>query len=685
MRCVVILCTLFAITGLAQAKPRWVYFDSNKSAGTSPSIEVFTSDLSQTTIKITIPGMWVKDTVVNATTYQILTLPGTPSHTGLIGKPLLPTINKLVGIPPRSAVSVDTLKTISVNLSDYLVFPYQGPLVGSEKPGPFVIDTLAYSSDSFYPETATWVDSPAILRDLRIVKQISYPILFKPSKHQLLVFKEMVVQLSYDGFDNTNALTDHPKQSSPQFERMYRDLIINYDYITKSARSGPPLSCWDRGYLIICADAYYNSDWLDSLKFWKTKEGYICGIKKLSEIVGGYGANDVYQIRDYIASVYQQPYKVPDIKDDSSQLSYVLLVGDAPQAHSNNWQTWHIGSDTAVPTYGEWIWHGENYNDSLHIPSDFYYSLIAGTDSFPDIAIGRFCVTDETNLETVINKTFKYERDVADSWDPTKVLLVAHRGGSSMTDNFPLVKNTIKAEFLDPLGIPVDTAYGTNESGTNQTVINALNSSSGLGVINYLGHGQKTCWNHWSWSMESFENSDVYELTNEPNFPLVFNVACYTGTITGSDPILEVDAMVKAWTWAESSGSVGAFGAAFPSVTTANCELDKKIFQGLFYLNAPVGWAINFAKSMIILYSPSQSRPDAWLTTAWQYFWIGDPNLRRWEDKPTQNVVIHPATIHTGPTAFTVQVFASYPGYPGYMVPVQGALVGLYKPFDAHG
>ncbi len=679
MRCVVIISTLCAITGLAQAKPRWVYFDSNKSAGTPPSIEVLSSDFTQTTIKITIPGMWVKDTVVNSTTYQILTLPETPSHTGLICKPLLPSINKLVGIPPRSAVSVDTLNTTSLTFSDYLIFPYQGPLAESEKPGPFVIDTLAYSSDSFYPETATWVGSPAILRDLRIVKQVSYPILFNPQEHKLLVFKEMTVQLSYSGFDNTNALKDHPRQPSPQFERMYREIVINYDYITKhpAALDAPPYD-WHEGYLIICADAYYNSDWLDSLKFWKTKEGYICGIKKQSEIVGGYDANDVYQIRDYIASVYQQPYKVPDIKDDSSQLSYVLLVGDAPQAHVNYWQTWHIGSDTTVPTYGEWIWHGflPPYNDA-NIPSDFYYSLIAGNDSFPDIAIGRLCATNDTNLETVINKTFKYERDVADSWDPTKVLLVAHRG----PEDFASEKTTIKTELLDPLGIPVQTVYGS-DGGTNAMVINSINS--GLGVINYLGHGEPRCWSLWSYTHESFTNNNIYDdLTNEPYFPLVFNVACWTGTITGLPP-LEEEAMVKAWTWEVNGGGVGAFGASYPSWTRANLVLDKAIFKHLFYLNAPVGWAINMAKSMIIEIAPPP--PDQefeyFLTIAWQYFWIGDPNLRRWEDKPASSVAAHPVLIHTSPTNFTVQVFAYSPGNP--TVPVQGASVCLFKPFDVH-
>jgi hypothetical protein len=109
------LMILLVFPVLVYAQGNWVSFTSNVP-GAPPIIEVLESNNSRTVIHVTIPGMWVKDTLVNGTAYQILRIPdyGTMYN---VGEPQLPAIRELTAVPPFSNVDITVSNTASLVLN----------------------------------------------------------------------------------------------------------------------------------------------------------------------------------------------------------------------------------------------------------------------------------------------------------------------------------------------------------------------------------------------------------------------------------------------------------------------------------------------------------------------------------------------------------------------------------------
>lgn len=203
-RVILALMTVLVFLGLVYAQGNWVSFTSNV-AGAPPIIEVLESNNSRTVVHVTIPGMWIKDTLVNGTAYQILRIPdyGTMYN---VGEPQLPSIRELTAIPPFSNVNITTISTASLMLNGYMVYPYQELLPEGQPPGPFTIDTLLYSTNTFYPNDVTELHDPAVWRDVRVVHSSLYPITFNPVTQQLNVCYDFTVIFNYWGISNVNVL-----------------------------------------------------------------------------------------------------------------------------------------------------------------------------------------------------------------------------------------------------------------------------------------------------------------------------------------------------------------------------------------------------------------------------------------------------------------------------------------------
>ncbi len=80
----------------------WIDVENDELAG----ITVIASNDSHTVIKICIDSMFVEDTIVDGTTYQILTIPQS-GHPSEVGKPELPLVARLVGIPDSTDITVN--------------------------------------------------------------------------------------------------------------------------------------------------------------------------------------------------------------------------------------------------------------------------------------------------------------------------------------------------------------------------------------------------------------------------------------------------------------------------------------------------------------------------------------------------------------------------------------------------
>ena len=132
----------------------------------------------------------------------------------------------------------------------------------------------------------------------------------------------------------------------------------------------------ERGRLVVIC----HSDFLGAIQpyiDWKRQKGIQTDLYDVAAI----GATPT-EIKNFI----QDQYNAGD------GLTFVQLVGDA--AH--------------VPTFiTDDIFFG------IHGNSDALYSLVEGADTYPDIFVGRFSAETITDLETQVDRTIHYERDIA--------------------------------------------------------------------------------------------------------------------------------------------------------------------------------------------------------------------------------------------------------------------------------
>ena len=118
-------------------------------------------------------------------------------------------------------------------------------------------------------------------------------------------------------------------------------------------------------YLIIMPQYFESS--MQSFIEWKKREGFITKIM-LTDTAG----NNKDSIKVRIQHLYD---------NSPFDLSFALLVGD----------------NSIIPNFTGTELHNP--------PTDLYYSLLEGSDYFPDIYVGRLSAEDSFSLDTIINKS----------------------------------------------------------------------------------------------------------------------------------------------------------------------------------------------------------------------------------------------------------------------------------------
>jgi hypothetical protein len=543
------------------------------------------------------------------------------------GKPELPAITRLVAIPEHHSCTYRILREVSYSVDNVEIIPfYRGT---DYEVGTFTMDSLFYRTDVWYPETRVEIGKPSIMRDVRFVPLTVYPVTYNPLKNRVQVCTEIEIELEYHP-SHQNPKTSIRSSFSKAFDHLYRTYFLNYENIRKGRDE-------ERGtYLIIVPDALYNN--ILPFADWKNKKGNPTIVKKTSEV--GFVNT---QIRNYILNAYSSWPIPPD---------YVLLIGDID----------------AMPAFYE--------VDPLHgtYASDLQYSLLEGTDFFPDIFLGRISVDNTFELDVVVAKILGYERtpDTATNW-LEKMLCVSGDDFTSQVETKIWVQ-----EYVENFGITVDTLFARNNA--NATMIsNAINN--GRGFINYRGGG----WGY-GWREPHYDTNNIlFDLNNGWKLPVVTSVNCGSGKFNYSSGECFGEIWIRAGTPTAPRGGVAFLGATHWTYASRNNPLDVGIYREIF-TNAPVtlGQAMNAGKLLMYLYYPDSD------TTRIEYgvfHILGDPELNLWTDVPQNMVVTHPSTIPCGNTGVEISVKDAYNS------PIQNALVCLvkgsevysYKYSDANG
>ncbi|HER44256.1 MAG TPA: T9SS type A sorting domain-containing protein [Candidatus Eisenbacteria bacterium] len=560
---VLVVLLLICTAGWASAEKRWVSIDGT-AGPEAPKATVLRSSDTETVIRFDIRGFWLEEVTEDGIVYQRLSMPGYATTLD-VGKPELPVISELVAIPARAGVRAQIIEQSEITFEGYRVYPFQKILKIGEKRTTFDLNQEFYGRSGMYPD-AVEVGAPGIWRDLRVVDLRVAAARCNPASGELVAAASITVKLSYEGTSDVNVRKQAAGYVNTRHDAVYREAVLNYDDLDIPVLAAPPT-----GYdlLIIAEDRYVAA--IDPLVNHKRQRGYKVNVVAVSTI--GTTA-------DAIKSFIQNEYI-------NSGISYCLLVGEE---------------------YGGYI----PYCDITGGQGDYPYSLLSGTDSYPEIGVGRFPASSETEVGTMVAKTIAYESNPPDGDWLSKSLLIAGTEEFALTDCEIIRDASLTESGLYYAEYPLDfeTAY-CDEGATTQDVIDHIHA--GMWAVTYIGHGEESGW-AFDYPNYGFGMSHIDQCENGEMTPLVFAIACLTARPSNKLPFF------GSYFVRHEEGAVAYFGATVTTISFTSM-LAQESYAGLYDRGiSTISDATNAAiVEMILTWNAPEYADD--------YIWYGDPTL----------------------------------------------------------
>ncbi len=530
------------------------------------------------------------------------------------GCPDLPNICRSFIIPNDKKMMFKIIESSYETVYDIDIAPSKGNIIRPNSPEntPYEFGEI-YNEDTWYPKNIVELRDPYILRDFRGQTICLQPFQYNPVKRILRVYTSITFDFIPDGPGEINVLKSPTvnEKRSISFNNIYENLFYNYgDFgYTPVSEEG--------NMLIICYNDFYDD--MQPFVSWKNMKGIPTEIINVSD-AGSTATN----IKNYIVNYY-----------NSNGLTFVLLVGDIDQVPTIN-----IGSSASDPSYG----------------------FITGSDSYPEVFVGRFSAQNSIQLDTMINRTLAYEKNPVLSldWYNKGVGIGSNEGGPGTgkgDDNeadWQHIRN-IRADLLNFTYTLVDELYdgshgGEDASGNPSSSDVSTSVNDGRSIINYCGHGSYN-----GWSTTGFSTSNVNSLINDNMLPFIISVACNNGQFDDYS-----ECFCEAWQRATHNGvPTGAIAITGSSISMSwdppmdgqdemNDLLTEQYPNNIMHTIG--GIHANGCMHMNDEYGSSGYTE----TDFWHIF--GDPSLIIRTDIPANMTVTHSSILITGTTAFEVNV-----------------------------
>ncbi len=583
-------------------------------------------------------------------------------HFGAPGAPVLPMVGASILLPPGEvAVDISVVPGELVVLGDgYTVEPGQAQYPLSFE-GPFETfgpDPEIYGIRGSYPDRMIDEPKTGTFRGYGIASSAIHPMEYEPETGRLAYYASMdVVVTTAPDASQGRTVVERVRQDDATIARLDR-IVDNplaataYQAITPAAPVSRALdAALNYNYLIITTSSW--DSYLDDLVDFETTMGHKAGVFLTSWIALNYtGTDEAEQVRNFIIDAY-----------NTWDVDYVLIVGDAMDANGVEHRGLYSNTD-----YGE---------SDADIPADLYYGGLDGTwnddgdgywgepgedDLYPDVAVGRACVSTASDVQNFVTKVTRYINSPIVS-ESDEALMVGELLWSS-----PL---TYGGTYLDEVrygssnngyttvGMPgtmtTDTLYDMDGTWTKATLISMM--ESGLNIVNHLGHCSTTYAMKMTTSdIPSFDNDGTVHSYN-----FVYSQGCYGGAFDNRDTSVGTyvgDCFAEEFN-VDDDGAVAEvmnsrYGWGDPGGTNGSSQyfhrefIDAMTGEGIY----PVGevnddskvdniWAIDYGANR------------------WCYYELnvfGDPAMHLWTASPTALSVSHPSGMVVGQPDVTVSV-----------------------------
>ncbi len=580
---------------------------------------------------------------VNGTNYSLLLRKGF-THTKDIGKPALPSHNKIVAVPLGARAKISYHKLAYSDTTGFSCYPAQPPSPDSyNAPEPeFTIDKDFYTKDVLYPEMPVEIVERLMWRGMEMLVVQVRPVLYNPFQKKYRLYSEIEFSIDFEGGSQFIDANMH----SQNFLRNYPAAFFNKSSIQNEVdkKSKPRnLSKGDAcDYIIVTIDEYFEA--AEKLAAWKRQIGY--KVEIVSKPVW-----TVAEVDEAIKTRYQNWTPKPD---------YFVIIGDQQDVPGQS-----MGS---------------------HVTDLYYACMDGGNDFWPDMARGRISVASSAYANSIVDKIIKYESVPVSNPDFYSTGTHAAYFQESSTPGYAERRFAQTAEecllyLEDQYGYSVNRVYVTGTS-TNPTNWNNGYYSAGEPIPPYLlkpgfpWDGDATDINthinngslyvlhrdhgfELGWGDPYYDLSDVSNLTNADLTPVVFSINCLTGKFNVSECFAE------RFLRKTPGGAVGVFAHSEVSYSGYNDGLAMGLFDAIW---ANPGLVPNFTGSGGV-FNPSVTPHDPILTmgdvlnhslirmsetwgvnqyTNELFHYFGDPAMKIWTMEPQEITATFTNTIICG-------------------------------------
>ncbi|MFC1887990.1 C25 family cysteine peptidase [Candidatus Cloacimonadota bacterium] len=564
------------------------------------SVNVLSSSESETVIEYKFGSFEREALEIDGEIYYDLTL-ANEVNSYEEGSPSLPSITRSIIIPDDALMSVSIMESEFVEFN-MQVLPSKGILNRKINPKdvPYQFSDT-YETNAFYPETAAVLGEPYIMRDYRGLTVKAQPFVYNPQTQTLRVYTYLVLEVKATGVDTRNVKQRSSAKRNVYFSEIYRNHFINY---FTSERYD---TVEEQGRIVIISYGDYIDEMMPLVN-WKLQKGIQC---------------DIYDVADIGANASNISTFIEDEYDLNDGLTFVLLIGDAGE----------------IP--------GKNGNQ------DPVYGCLEGNDFYPEVFISRFSAQTEAQVETQVERTLYYERDIVDGDWLHKGLGVASNQGSGDDNEYDDEHiDFIRDKLLDYTYTEVGQEYDSN-GGSIGGAMNTLNA--GTSIVNYCGHGSPTSWGNGA----PMSVSNVNNLENDNMLPFIVSVACNNGQFP------EYTCFAEAWLRATNSDTGLPTGAIAFYGSTISQSWDPPMRAEDHVNDLLVGWNYSTNEELEqkftiggLFFNGSCNMMDVYGTSGINEFkhWtiFGDASLLTRTDTPAVMNVVHQPTLFIGVNNFEV-------------------------------
>lgn len=526
------------------------------------------------TINFTLPQYYLNDIKTPQGSMTTVSIPGY-GVTSVPGKPMLPQITFNLVISENGgapAVSVISRSTFSTSAGNH-VFPFQAPYRRDLPPEkrPFNYDADYYSSAGELRPQLAAASEPFNIGGLTGVRVTISPFSYNP------LTKELTVTRTAEFRIDAPAVPERISNISDVYAGFYQNFFAAFE--AGNLRT-------IKNYLIITAPEYQAG--LAQFVSHKSSLGF--NVDLFTTQVTG-------TTTTAIKSFIQQRYNDPGTKPE-----FILLVGDIDK----------------IPC---WTGAGEGTPNT-----DMNYVLLQGTDYYADAFIGRFSITNATELQNIISKIIYTENNLATQ--PKSNVFMASTDNYSITEG---THNYVISTYFEPGNYSNLKLYSHN-GATTQQVSDALNANKIFAI--YSGHGSETSWADGP----VFTQSNIRNLTNT-FYPFVYSFACITGSYHIAECFGE--------TWIRDDKGASAFyGSSVNSYWDEDDILERKLIKAMFEDNlTKVTPMFDMAKYLTCQYYGGNVTPGSTMLRYLEmYNLMGDPSIETMRAIPPDTTPPDPVT-----------------------------------------